>query len=645
MTHEPHTSPAAGRRPSSLFAAAFGLVLLGPAAVRAQECSDRPAVLAQSLRYEVSGVDTARGAFSGRVSVTLRGDEACVVQDARFACGATERLEVRGQLQGGRLRAPAQSSLGSPRAGAAGQDTLEVELADGTVRTRRLGACGVVLATAEGVVRPVDRSRWSPSEQREFHHRTQGVNLLPLSWFQALEVADGSAPFAGAENLRRFGIIPDPTQPQGLPVGFAVQGPMVGLNCAACHTSQLSFQGRELRIEGGRGSLDIELFRGALGQALGATAASPEKFGRFAQQVVGSDPFAAQQLGQALRGYLEQARRGAEVAQQLGLRPVAWGFGRVDAFNNGANTIFGPLSPRNLAPVNAPVRLPYLWGTAELSWVQYNAGIRQPLSRNLTASVAAGASLSLTGPTAFETSAKVADVHRLEELMARIEPPRWPGFIDPQGWRRGRGLYAQRCASCHDPRRVRGAYGQMEVDPVLTPLEQIGTDPNNAIAFQRRVDVSAMGLGEMPVTDALRIVTDGIMARQFRELGLTARQEREYTRGRENGFRAPLAYRARPLDGIWAAGPYLHNGSVRTLYQLLSPREERQASFRIGPAPAVDLREVGQVEPAEGFLFRADQPGNANGGHEFRDGAGSGVIGPRLSEAERRDLLEFLKSY
>ncbi|PMZ49168.1 hypothetical protein C1Y04_30550, partial [Pseudomonas sp. FW306-2-11AC] len=52
--------------------------------------------------------------------------------------------------------------------------------------------------------------------------------------------------------------------------------------------------------------------------------------------------------------------------------------------------------------------------------------------------------------------------------------------------------------------------------------------------------------------------------------------------GRPNQFRAPLAYRARPLNGIWAMAPYLHNGSVPSLNDLLLPPNLRPKTFYIG---------------------------------------------------------------
>jgi hypothetical protein len=100
-----------------------------------------------------------------------------------------------------------------------------------------------------------------------------------------------------------------------------------------------------------------------------------------------------------------------------------------------------------------------------------------------------------------------------------------------------------------------------------------------------------------------------------------------------------MAYKARPLEGIWATAPYLHNGSVATLYDLLQPPAHRPASFRVG-ARAFDPKKVGYVtDPSaagNSFVFDTTLPGNSNKGHVY--GVGS------LTETQRLELLEYLKT-
>jgi hypothetical protein len=107
-----------------------------------------------------------------------------------------------------------------------------------------------------------------------------------------------------------------------------------------------------------------------------------------------------------------------------------------------------------------------------------------------------------------------------------------------------------------------------------------------------------------------------------------------------------MVYRARPLDGIWATAPYLHNGSVPNLYFMLSPASERPRRIYLGNRQ-FDPKEVG-FEYAEfdgTFLLDTTKPGNSNEGHEFRDGpTGKGVIGPAFTDEQRWQLIEYLKT-
>jgi hypothetical protein len=105
-----------------------------------------------------------------------------------------------------------------------------------------------------------------------------------------------------------------------------------------------------------------------------------------------------------------------------------------------------------------------------------------------------------------------------------------------------------------------------------------------------------------------------------------------------------VAYKARPLDGIWATAPYLHNGSVPNLDELLQPAAKRSKSFSIGVRTFDPVR-VGYLTDVAGFpqfnvLDSNGNPiaGNSNAGHEGE------AFGTNLSAEERRQLIEYLKS-
>lgn len=115
-------------------------------------------------------------------------------------------------------------------------------------------------------------------------------------------------------------------------------------------------------------------------------------------------------------------------------------------------------------------------------------------------------------------------------------------------------------------------------------------------------------------------------------------------------------YRAKPLNGIWATAPYLHNGSVPTLDDLLSPQRDRPSTFCVGPMQ-FDPKRVGLAAPPmkDGevscetgqTLFDVTKRGNSNLGHSF-EGDGTeppdGVVGPGLSPQQREQLIAYLKT-
>jgi hypothetical protein len=94
------------------------------------------------------------------------------------------------------------------------------------------------------------------------------------------------------------------------------------------------------------------------------------------------------------------------------------------------------------------------------------------------------------------------------------------------------------------------------------------------------------------------------------------------------------------MEGIWAAAPYLHNGSVPTLYDLLLPADQRPKAFKIGPA--YDKVKVGLAIEQTKFNYTLNttdcsdrNSGNSRCGHEF---------GTQLRPEEKKALLEYLKT-
>ena len=155
-----------------------------------------------------------------------------------------------------------------------------------------------------------------------------------------------------------------------------------------------------------------------------------------------------------------------------------------------------------------------------------------------------------------------------------------------------------------------------------------------------RLDLRSVSIGE-----GLNILDMAIRRKYYAEHNYSAAQQSCF-----NGFGmldlpdVDLGYKPRPLEGVWATAPFLHNGSVPTLYDLLSPAKERPRQFYTGSRD-YDPKNVGYKSTAEdgAFLFDTALPGNSNAGHEFSNETRAGVIGRELTPAERRDIVEYLK--
>lgn len=140
----------------------------------------------------------------------------------------------------------------------------------------------------------------------------------------------------------------------------------------------------------------------------------------------------------------------------------------------------------------------------------------------------------------------------------------------------------------------------------LLPVAAIGTDPTaaNNIADHRfdltalqwdpaelaKLDVQLhpkptepLDLSKLSVAKGLAYVTAFVENLAYREANVTPTERPDM-----DGFGLPIgvqelrAYKARPLAGVWATSPFLHNGSVPSIYQLLSPQDERATTFDKG---------------------------------------------------------------
>ena len=217
-----------------------------------------------------------------------------------------------------------------------------------------------------------------------------------------------------------------------------------------------------------------------------------------------------------------------------------------------------------------------------------------------------------------------ADFHRIERLwetITQFDPPLYPFDIKRAELARGAAVYAKSCQECHGTYEREATGAPIYKAPHFCPLDMVGTDPDRARASTPELRSL---IAKSPLAD-LVTATD-----------------------------RPAGYFAPRLDAIWARFPYLHNGSVPTLADLLLPPGKRphfwsldrpgdrdrfddvRIGYTLPPASSIDaskLEALGHRGARD--IYDVSRPGHSNAGHDF---------GTDLPEADRAALLEYLKT-
>ncbi|MDO5626118.1 MAG: di-heme-cytochrome C peroxidase [Pseudomonadota bacterium] len=509
---------------------------------------------------------------------------------------------------------------------------------------------------------------WSDADRAFYYGTPQGTAMYPAAIMQALEAADGK-PFMSRENLEQYGVLyPEknlkvPNNPWDWPIGFVVDklptlgGPKFSVTCAACHTGEVRHKGKRLLIDGGQSVMDIGRMGNDWMRNFLATDADPARRERlFKRAVELGHPTEqmASDWAKVMTRTRNEATRGSHLAS------TAPGPGRLDAVASIATAVFvdGLGNPRNLYPADAPQSYPPLWDIWYFDWVQSNASASQPMLRNLTEAMGTGPNHFIhpdgtlkPEPDRWRSTYRIQNLYEIEERLQSLAPPPWPqdvlGPIDTQRAQVGRKLFDKHCASCHGIKQVEGASSPTWHLPMV-PLARIGTDPMMVLAMSgRQYDASVLGINRpLNAIEGLNIVASKIKAQAYADAGITAEQAPRYDGfGRKPDLnRDACGYRPRTLMGIWATPPFLHNGSVPTVDDLLS--ETRPTRFASGGNDYDPVRMGLAARGGPGALdFDTRLRGNSNAGHWFTDDtARPGRIGPALSARDRAALIEYLKA-
>ena len=393
-----------------------------------------------------------------------------------------------------------------------------------------------------------------------------------------------------------------------LPIGLSrvrIGIDRVGINCAFCHTSSVRTSPDGARMLVPAGPANRTSPQGYL-RFLIACASDP----RFTPDVI---------LGEISRSYrlstLERAIYRAVVIPQtrqqlLRLRDqFAWmdrrpeaGAGRVDPFNPSKFIYLA--QPMDDTVGNAD--MPPLWGLAARDgrgyhWDGLNTSLQEVV---LSSALGDGATVKWLDRDFERWMAtepqRMASLRRVQNYIRDRHAPKYPLAIDGSLAAKGADIYRAACATCHDTGGARTA--------TIVPREEVGTDP-------MRLDMWTQG-----AADAYNAYGGG-HAWKF------------------SAFRKTTGYVAVPLEGVWLRAPYLHNGSVPTLADLLEPAEARPTRFWRGfdlyDGAKVGFVSTGAEAERLGTLYDTSREGNGNGGHTY---------GVDLPADSKRALIEFLKT-
>lgn len=539
---------------------------------------------------------------------------------------------------------------------------------------------------------------WTPELRQAFYTQDQGSRLIPLAWAKALTTGPGGSgqPFLSG-SLSRYGYIPNPLNEAGLPVGFTLSGPQggeyLGMTCAACHTRQIEVDGQAYRADGGPALSDFHALLTDLRDAVGRARAN---FAPFAATVLG--PNATADQVKALKSQVDLWYLRQDTLFTHALPPGGWGVGRLDAvsmiFDRLTGLDIGPTPDRilvdNIKLADAPVRYPFIWNASRQDFTQWpgfapNGDDIFGLIRNLGEVYGVFADFAprkdpgdlLKANFLAENSANFDGLARLETLIRKIGPPKWPFAIVPEAAERGQAIFGTdeqhpgQCWSCHG---IRPGVPRVSLQSTWkTPLQDTGTDSREYAVLNRTAATGVMAGTGLPLArlkanepqfSVLKAATVGAIAQKYTPFAVarsTGSQAADTLAGQVLSKALPpsqkslldfsqvqalsppkeFKYESRVLQGIWATAPYLHNGSVPTLADLLEPAEKRPVDFDVGRA--YDIARVGLAKVQTGQPSGSRHTtgcedrnsGNSRCGHPF---------GTTLSGAQKLDLLEYLKT-
>ena len=321
------------------------------------------------------------------------------------------------------------------------------------------------------------------------------------------------------------------------------------------------------------------------------------------------------------------------LAKSLGVDPnlkvTPEGYSRTDAFGRIANWVARVDEPISL---DATVSLPPMWGIQYKSLFHWNANTNSVVMRNMGQSFGLGSILlypKAKDDTKWISTSNLYNLHRIEDLLYKLHTPQWQDFaannvkteVDIRKAVEGCNTFHKVCAGCHMPDKERVGPQQKLVNYKVLPLKKVGTD--STYTMNQKTPVNGT-----PFKDALFHFTGKTRDSFYKRFNITEEEkaiwERRDLRGPEK-FRDTYlgesghpevtkymnipaqpspGYVARHLGGAWATAPYLHNGSVPTVWDLLQPAARRPKVFFLG-SRVYDTKKLGFDSSMSALVSRA----------------------------------------
>lgn len=400
---------------------------------------------------------------------------------------------------------------------------------------------------------------------------------IPLEVYR--KVSGGASP----DDLGRTG------ESAGIPFQFnVVEAPngvkVVAPTCLNCHAEKINGQ---LIVGLGNNTTDYTKDQG--GSFRAADFGVEIRFGKKSSEWEAYFPLS--RGFKAVGPYIQTAVRGLNPADKI--------FAALAAHRNADDLSWLEIAQFDVPTEVVPTDVPAWWLLKKKNALYYNGLGVGDFARLSSAS---GMLVLADSAEARRTDEKMVD---LIAWIRTLDPPKYPYPIDAKLAARGKRIFEKTCKKCH------GGYGDAgEYPNLLVDLDVIGTDSLLAYSYQRYPEYSDW------------------YNRSW------------YAQGPNRAQLLPNhGYVAPPLDGVWATAPYLHNGSVPTIDDLLnSPnrpvywkRSFNNADYdaaKMGWRYSIESSKVGNE------TYDTSLPGYGNGGHLFGD---------KLTSEERRAVLEYLK--